>query len=317
MPESGRAWDEVRRFLKLVTQRKNPNSLRVALVERNIIWENKSENLTEIKKIMKLIEGKNVDLVALPEMSLTGFSMNTEVTSESADGTDAICETPEDNSKTQEINTVREIKKLAMEYGVSIGAGWVKNPVPAVNETEKNDGENSDILCENHYSIISQNGKLLLDYIKIHPFSFAGEDKYFKGGEKLSTCSIEGFEMGVAICYDLRFPEFFIKLSEKAELIIVPANWPAARSLHWKTLLRARAIENQCYVAGVNCSGDMDGQTYSGDSAIYSPEGEMLTPVETITINETDKVYIYDIVNDVQEIRDGFPVRNDRKKGWM
>jgi predicted amidohydrolase len=156
-----------------------------------------------------------------------------------------------------------------------------------------------------------------LDYIKIHPFSFAGEDKYFKGGEKLSTCSIEGFETGVAICYDLRFPELFIKLSEKAELIIVPANWPAARSLHWKTLLRARAIENQCYVAGVNCSGDMDGQTYSGDSAIYSPEGEMLTPVETITINETDKVYIYDIVNDVQEIRDGFPVRNDRKKGWM
>jgi predicted amidohydrolase len=204
-----------------------------------------------------------------------------------------------------------------MEYGVSIGTGWVKNPAPDVNETEKNDGENSDILCENHYSIISQNGKLLLDYIKIHPFSFAGEDKYFKGGEKLSTCGIEGFETGVAICYDLRFPELFIKLSEKAELIIVPANWPAARSLHWKTLLRARAIENQCYVAGVNCSGDMDGQTYSGDSAIYSPEGEMLTPVETITINETDKVYIYDIVNDVQEIRDGFPVRNDRKKEWM
>jgi predicted amidohydrolase len=173
-----------------------------------------------------------------------------------------------------------------------------------------------DMRCGNHYSVISPNGEALMDYVKIHPFSYAGEDRFFKGGDKLGVCSIGEMNIGTAICYDLRFPELFTHLSEKAELIIVPANWPAARSLHWSTLLRARAIENQCYMAGVNCCGEMDGQVYSGDSALYGPEGEILTPVETITLNETDKIYIYDIVNNVEEVRKSFPVRNDRKK-WV
>jgi predicted amidohydrolase len=296
MPESVRAWNEAGRFLSLIMRRKSTDTFRLALVERNIIWEDKAENLKAVGEIVGLLKDRDIDLIALPEMSLTGFSMNTEITAEQE-------EKSGDEHNKEVFNTVSGIKKLAAESGINIGVGWVKKP--------ENEG---DRRCENHYTIISPGKETLLDYVKLHPFSYAGEDKYFKGGDKLDVCGIEGVNIGTVICYDLRFAESFIKLADKAELILVPANWPAARSLHWSTLLRARAIENQCYMAGVNCCGEMNGQAYSGDSGVFGPEGEMLTPVDTITINETDKIYIYDIVNNVQEVRDKFPVRQDRRK---
>lgn len=122
--------------------------------------------------------------------------------------------------------------------------------------------------------------------------------------------------MGVQICYDLRFPEPFQILSKKADLILVPANWPAARSGHWKSLLKARAIENMVYVAGINCAGEMEKQFYSGDSRLYAPDGTKLKK-ETVRLLEycaEERVMIYDLQNDVHRYRECFPVKEDRRE---
>ena len=114
--------------------------------------------------------------------------------------------------------TVEWVQALAEKYHMAVGVGWVK------------EGEE---LCENHYSIVTPEGKIL-DYTKLHPFRFGGEAEYFQGGDTLPVCDFGGFCMGVQICYDLRFPEPFQILSKKADLILVPANWPAASPCHRK-----------------------------------------------------------------------------------
>ena len=156
-----------------------------------------------------------------------------------------------------------------------------------------------------------------MDYAKIHPFSYGEEHAHFRGGEKLCTGWLGEFQAGLAICYDLRFPEQFRAMVPETEFFIVPANWPEARTSHWKTLLAARAIENQCYVAGVNCCGDMDGQHYSGDSGIYAPDGSLLVPVKETRLWYScmeETLLVYDIQNDVAKTRNAFPVLQDRKE---
>lgn len=282
MPESAKAWAEIGRFMDVVMKRKSADTLRVALFERNIAWEDKEANFAELERILPMLEHRQIDLLLLPEMSMTGFSMHTNVTAEEG------CE------------TIEACGRLAQGYGINIGVGWVK-------KAEK--------LSENHYTIVSsEDGSSLLDYTKMHPFSYADEDEYFVGGDSIDVCNIRNMNIGSAICYDLRFPELFTRLAKKSELIVVPANWPAKRSLHWITLLRARAIETQCFIAGINCCGDMDGQCYSGDSVMFGPEGEQLTPFEVININDTDKIITYDVINNVDEVRKAFPVSSDRRE---
>ena len=256
--------------------------MKIALGQLKICWEDKAANMEKLKVCLKELPG--VDLLLLPEMSLTGFSMNTE--------------------KTKELKreTVCQIQKLAEQYHTVIGVGWVKD---------------LGTTCENHYSIVSPEGELL-DYAKLHPFSYGEESLHFTGGDTLPLCNYKGFEIGVQICYDLRFPEPFQILSKKADLIVVPANWPAARRDHWDTLLRARAIENQVYIAGINCAGSMGGQYYSGDSVLYRPDGTAVkterrvlpgreaTPEEAVFLCETD--------HQVKKYREAFPVKKDRRE---
>ena len=256
--------------------------MKIALGQLKISWENKEANLEKLKECLEKLP--EVDLLLLPEMSLTGFSMNTEKTKE--------CKK----------ETVCRIQELAGQYHMAIGAGWVKD---------------LGTTCENHYSIVSPEGELL-DYAKIHPFSYGEESLHFRGGETLPLCMYRDFRIGVQICYDLRFPEPFQILSKKADLIVVPANWPASRREHWDTLLRARAIENQVYVAGVNCAGSMGGQYYSGDSVLYRPDGtnvpagrKMLSGKEEIP---EEAVFLFEIDNQIKEYREAFPVKKDRRE---
>lgn len=244
----------------------------------NIIWENKVENLKKVEEILRNYE---MDLLLLPEMSLTGFSMNTDIT------------------KEKNLETVQRIMELSKRYKTGIGIGWVKD---------------CNGICENHYSIINGNEQIL-DYTKIHPFSYGGENQYFKGGGSISFCKINDFTVSAAICYDLRFSELFAKISEKADLIIIPANWPDKRCEHWKTLLKARAVENQCYIAGINCGGNVGGIFYSGNSMIYNPNGdEVLCEQFNLGSCDEEKVMIFDVKNDVSCFRTEFPVRKDRKE---
>ena len=120
-------------------------------------------------------------------------------------------------------------------------------------------------------------GLEMATYRKVHPFSYGGEDKLFTGGRELVTVDIDGWVVQPTICYDLRFPELYRAGSLRGtHLILVQANWPEARQAHWETLLRARAIENQAFVAGVNCLGTQETLRYVGGSMLISPKGETL-----------------------------------------
>lgn len=256
--------------------------MKAALGQLQIVWEEKTENLKKAEAYAGQLAEKGVDLFLLPEMSLTGFSMHTEKTKESSK------------------ETVERVRRLAGKYRTALGAGWVKDC-----------GE----LCENHYSIVTPEEELL-DAVKLHPFRFGGEAKHFQGGAHLSVCEYGGFRIGVQICYDLRFPEPFQALSKRADLILVPANWPASRRSHWKCLLKARAIENMVYVAGINCAGEVGEQFYSGDSRIYAPDGTKLKK-EIVCLPgrcAREQVQVYELQNDIHKYRECFPVREDRRE---
>lgn len=250
----------------------------VALIQSKTLWEDKEGNLEKMEKVISRYQ--HVDLYLFPEMGLTGFSP--------------------DIGKFKEYGkeTVDRAGEIAEKYGTAIGIGWTK----ACGD-----------MCENHYSIVTPKEEIL-DYAKIHPFAPGGEDKYCLGGREIKLCRYKGFNIGVQICYDLRFPDTFLEAAEEADMVIVPANWPAQRAEHFQCLLQARAIENQVYVAGVNCGGHIGGIYYSGDSGIYNPDGVKCKRLLTESNPECseEKVLIYDLENDVKKFRESFQVRRDR-----
>ncbi len=250
-------------------------AMKIALYQSHIIWEDKEKNYIHLEEKLQ-DASKRTDLFLLPEMSFTGFSMNTDITKES------------------NMETVGTMAEYARKYHIAIGFGWVKDC-----------GEKS----ENHYTIINKEGKTISDYAKIHPFSFAGEDRKFQGGDKIVFFDFCGIPFATFICYDLRFPEIFQTASKAAHVILVPANWPQKRREHWKCLLRARAIENQVYIVAVNCIGEIGGIAYSGDSCVIDPNGDIM-----MELSEQEGILEYELTDDVLEYRNGFQVKNDRRE---
>lgn len=251
--------------------------MKVALCQMNIIWEDKATNQLKVIQYIKEAAQQAVDLIVFPEMCLTGFSMN-------------IKKIMEENGET-----VTFFSQLAKQFNIFIGFGWVK----AARNGKK---------AENHFTIVTPTEDVLSDYIKIHPFSFAKEDKDFLGGQKIVYFKIKEFLASTFICYDLRFPEVFQTASHSGELIIVAANWPEKRSEHWKCLMKARAIENQVYLLGVNCVGRVNDISYSGDSCVIDPNGN----IKAELVDE-EGLIICEIENDVDSYRKDFPVKQDRK----
>lgn len=250
------------------------NRINIGVLQSQIQWEDKGSNFQNLIRQLEKADDSHLDIILLPEMSFTGFSMNTKITGEDDE------------------ETIEKIRELCRKYKVGIGFGWVKNR----NESE------------NHYTILNKEGEQLADYIKIHPFSYSGEDRCFVGGNHLTFFELNGIVFSLVICYDLRFPELFRLASQKADVIIVPANWPKKRIEDWDCLLKARALENQVYIIGINCVGEMGQQEYNGHSCIVAPNGSV------IDANEGEELLIaHKIVNDVAEYRANFPVYADRK----
>lgn len=158
--------------------------------------------------------------------------------------------------------------------------------------------------------MIDRAGEVRARYRKIHPFTFAGEDKVFNGGTEISFGEIDPVTIGLTICYDLRFPELYSSLGKKCELIVNIANWPARRVDHWNALLKARAIENQLFVVGVNRTGvDGKGLEYKKSSQIINPNGELMIPVFSEGLMD-----IYDIdLAFVGQFKNTFSTTQDRK----
>jgi predicted amidohydrolase len=166
--------------------------------------------------------------------------------------------------------------------------------------------ERGDPRPRNMGLLVSPQGQVTR-YAKIHPFSFSGEDKHYAGGERVVTVDVEGLRVTPLICYDLRFPEPFRLAAPETDLFALVANWPDARREHWRTLLKARAIENLAYVAGVNRVGEGGKLRYAGDSTAVSPWGEVLAeggPEEAVLLFEADP-------REVAQARAKFPVLSD------
>jgi predicted amidohydrolase len=159
--------------------------------------------------------------------------------------------------------------------------------------------------------IVAGPGGELHRYRKIHPFSHAGEDRHYQAGEDFVTIDVEGLSITLFVCYDLRFADEFWATAAATDVYLVAANWPETRRHHWTTLLRARAIENQAYVVGVNRVGEGGGLRYTGDSRIIDPMGEILAAAattETLLTAEVDAAV-------VRNVRKKLPFMPDRRQG--
>lgn len=254
--------------------------MKIALVQLNIVWESKKANIEKAEYFIKQAVLDKCDLVVFPEMFSTGFSMNISIVAEEGYG-----------------ETASALSGLAKQYGINLIAGFaIKAPVE-----EK---------ARNMAFAYDRKGMLIATYTKMHPFSFADEDKYYVGGSGTVTFEIEGMSSSIFICYDLRFPEVFRSVAREVQAMFVIANWPTARKEHWETLLKARAIENQCFVIGVNRTGTGgNGINYPGASHIFSPSGDSIC-----NGNEIDE-YMTCLINpdEVLEIRSKFPFLKDMR----
>lgn len=227
--------------------------MKVALVSLDQIWENKDSNLNLCKEYIEKASKIGVELIIFPEMTLTAFTMDIEINGE-----------VEKNSYT--INSFQELaisNKLAVIFGVII---------------------KEELKATNRMYFIDENGLIIDNYKKIHPFSFSSEDKYFIAGEKPKIIEYKGMKIGLSICYDLRFSNLYQFYTLKGtNCIINIANWPLKRIDHWYSLLKARAIENQQFIIGVNRIGkDKNNLEYIESSTVYNANGEISELVEKI-----------------------------------
>lgn len=251
--------------------------LKICLVSLNQKFEDKSANREKVEDILNDINKYNLDIIIFPEMTLTGYSLNTELSE------------PWENSKSLKF-FIEQSKKsnTSIIFGLSIK-------------------ENNSY--KNRACFIDNKGNVLLFYDKIHPFSYAGEEKIFDGGSRLSFAKYKDFSLALTICYDLRFPEIYSLISTKADIIVNIANWPSKRLEHWKVLLQARAIENQVFIVGVNRTGKDLNNDYQKSSMLIYPSGEICKPI--ISEGEID---IYEIDKYILETyRSSFPTYKDKK----
>ena len=275
--------------------------MRIGLAQMDIFWENVQKNMEKAEDFIKKAKENQAELLIFPEMTLTGFSMH-------------VGKTTKDWQQQ-----VHFFEKMSRQYEISIIFGY---PAPAGEPVGPERGRHGQQLgadlsagisgqkmYHNHLAL-AEHGRVRMDYTKLHPFTFGQEGECFSGGEEIVCTPWKDTMLGAFICYDLRFPEIFQISSAKSELIVLIANWPVSRIDDWDCLLKARAIENQAYIAAVNRTGEGGGLLYNGHSALYGPRGERLTTLcqeESLLIGEVDPEY-------VRRCRDVFPLKKDRRE---
>ncbi len=236
--------------------------MKIAMVQYNPVWENKSASMEKLKSLLSQTDA--MDILIFPEMTLTGFTMKSNDFAEELEGESHLF-----------FSSLAKEKKCAVMYGM----------------IEKGKKKNFNTLVH-----LNNQGKIISTYRKIHPFSYSSEDIFYGKGKNTVVTKVKGIKIGLSICYDLRFPELYrFYAKEKVHLIVDIANWPDTRIEHWRTLLKSRAIENQCYVAGVNRVGNDPKLHYNGFSSVFDPMGKEIIAIENeekIITAEIDKTYV-------------------------
>ena len=264
------------------------SSLTVTIIQPNLIWENKKANLEMLAQKIESIKEKT-EVVILPEMFSTGFSMKPELLAETMNG-----------------ETVEWMKKIASSKKIILtGSVIIKDDTKYFNRLIW-------MLPNGEYGV----------YDKRHLFAYGDEHNHYSAGNKRLIAQVKGWKINLLVCYDLRFPVWSRQAPlspdnyrdgeglgvREYDLLVYVANWPERRNTAWKTLLQARAIENQCYVVGVNRVGD-DGKNihYSGDSMIIDPLGEIL-----YTKTKDEDIFTYTLQKEkLEEVREKFPFWQD------
>jgi len=257
------------------------STLAISLIQSSLFWEDKAANLLHFEKQLIPLQGKT-QVAVLPELFSTGFSMQTAILAEPMEGP-----------------TVQWMRSMAQQLQLILTGSIM------IREGD---------LCFNRLLWVLPSGELGY-YDKRHLFAYAGEDRHYQSGHRRLIASVNGFRINLQICYDLRFPVWARQQchqgSPEYDILIYVANWPARRRLAWMTLLQARAIENQCYVVGVNRVG-VDGHEidHSGDSMVIDPLGEIL-----FTQTKDPCIHTANLRKDrLQECRQQFPFLREADK---
>lgn len=222
-------------------------NLRTSLIQDNIYWEDKESNLDLYGEHIHSLAGKS-DIAILPEMFTTGFSMNASHLAETADG-----------------DTINKLKKWSQELNLAICGSFL-------SKDEKGLLYNRGFFIDN---------ETVHFYDKRHLFRMGEENKCFSPGNKIVNIPFRGWNIRLAICYDLRFPVWLRNTNNAYDLLIIVGNWPHARIKVWDVLLKARALENISYVCAVNRIGnDNSGLIHSGKSSIIDYKGDIIAEAE-------------------------------------
>jgi predicted amidohydrolase len=248
--------------------------MKISIIQPDLIWEDKTGNFNKLEELILPLYEKT-DIVVLPEMFNTGFSMN-----------------PEQLSEVPRAETFNWMKNIAQKGNFGLCGSYMVKENP---------------LFFNRWVFVSPEEECW-SYDKRHLFSMAGEDKVFSGGKTRLIFSFRGIRISPVICYDLRFP-VWSRNQNDYDLLICAANWPESRREAWNTLLKARAIENQCYVAGANRIGtDREGIKYCGNSMIIDPCGVIISSANT---NKEDSVTGEISLTELSDFRKKFPFLKD------
>jgi omega-amidase len=250
--------------------------MKIGLCQFAPVWENPLASIEKIENL--LLTHAKVDLLIFPELSLTGFTMESKKFAE-------------------------DISGISMQYFMNLSERLRTNIFCGLIEEDEDGIFNSLFHFDNK-------GLIKALYRKIHPFSYGKEDEFYTASKELVITEINHINFGLSICYDLRFPELYrLYTKQGIDVLINIANWPLPRIEHWKTLLKARAIENQCFMIGVNRVGVDPFHNYPGCSAIFDPLGK-----EMIMAENEEGIFISEInLDEVAQTRNNLPFLNDMK----
>lgn len=249
--------------------------MKITIVQTDIVWENKKENLRVLRRKLTTLCG-TTEIVVLPEMFSTGFSMNSKELAEPLSG-----------------ETITTLKQWAKEFNIAISGSYIAS--------------DSDRYFNRAFFLTPEGEEHYYD--KRHLFRMGQEPQHFSAGNERLIIHYHDWNICLLVCYDLRFPVWSRNVNNEYDLLIYVASWPIPRRDVWDTLLKARAMENMCYVCGVNRIGTDGHQlSYNGGSIVYSPKGETLISVPD---NQEDLLTTTLDLSALRSFRDKFPVWKD------
>jgi predicted amidohydrolase len=252
--------------------------MKVAAIQHDIAWEDPAATRERVRPLIADAAGQGAQLIVLTEMYATGFSMDPDKIAEDEGGPNE-----------------QFLLDRAAAHGVHVVASIAQR--------------GADGNYRNNAVVAAPDGSVAARYAKIHPFSYAGEHERYTAGTRFVTIGIGDLRVSLFVCYDLRFADEFWTLAGDTDLYVVPASWPQPRHEHWRALLRARAIENQAYVLGVNRVGLAKDLPHVGGSTLINPMGSRLfegDADECVLLAEADAMIVH-------ETRTKLPFLADRR----